>query len=223
MSHSVGGGIDLKLPNPYGSEETTERHQKRYVRYYQQAPGPVLELGCGRGAMLTLLKDAGIPSYGLDVSETSAAYCQKKDLNVVQGDALQHLKGLDTACLGGIFCAHVIEHLEPNKVIELMREAYRVIIPGGTFIIITPNAKDLRTTERFWLDTTHVRPYPEKLVKALLAAEGFDKITSREDGEPGKNILVRMLKCFLHLWFMGFMFRGDLAVIAAKQQGKPSR
>lgn len=216
MSHDVGTGIDLKLPNPYGSEEVTEKQQKRYLRYYKPSLGTVLEIGCGRGAMLTLMKDAGIPSYGLDSSETSVAYCRKKDLSVIQGDALQHLKGLDAASLGGIFCAHMIEHLEPKNAMDLMREAYRVIKKGGTFVIITPNAKDLRTTERFWLDITHVRPYPEKLVKALLVAQGFNKITIREDAEPSKNILERMLKYFLRLWFMGFMFRGDLVVIATR-------
>jgi SAM-dependent methyltransferase len=216
MNHHVGAEIDMKLPNPYGGEEVTEKHQKRYLRYYKQSPGTVLEIGCGRGAMLTLLKDAGIPSYGLDSSEVSVTYCREKDLNVVQGDALQHLKTLETASLGGIFCAHMIEHLEPNNVIELIREAHRVIKTGGTFIIITPNARDLRTTERFWLDITHVRPYPEKLVKALLVTEGFTNIIIREDTEPSKNVLERMLKYLLRLWFMGFMFRGDLVVIAIR-------
>jgi ubiquinone/menaquinone biosynthesis C-methylase UbiE len=104
--------------------------------------------------------------------------------------------------------------MQPTQAIALIKESYRVLKPGSRFIIITPNPKDLRTSERFWLDITHVRPYPEKLLFVLMKREGFDNIKSYEDGEPARNIFEKVAKAFLKMWFMGFMFRGDLVIVA---------
>jgi len=108
----------------------------------------------------------------------------------------------------------VIEHMQPAQAIELIRESYRVLKPGSRIVIITPNPKDLRTSERFWLDITHVRPYPEKLLIVLMTREGFYNIKAYEDGEPARNIIEKIAKAFLKMWFMGFMFRGDLVIVA---------
>ena len=207
---------DIKLPSPFGDEALTEAHQKRFLKHFKNSPGVVLEIGCGRGVMLDLFKKAGIPSYGIDSSEVAVTLCTGKGLNVIHTTVLSHLKEMAPMSLGGIFCAHVIEHMNPDEVIRLFDESSRVLKPNGTLIIITPNPRDLRTTERFWLDITHVRPYPEKLLTALLNEKGFSEILVEEDKEPAKNPIERVAKWFLRLWFMGFMFRGDLVLIAKR-------
>jgi O-antigen chain-terminating methyltransferase len=194
------------------SEELTETHQRQYVRYFRDAPAAVLEIGCGRGVMLHMLQEAGIQAYGIDSSEESVKLCEGKGVKVLPDDAVHHLASLPDASLGGIFCAHMIEHMQPEYVIKLIKESYRVLKPGAVFIIITPNAKDLRTTERFWLDISHVRLYPEKLLTAILKKAGFSEIKITEGKEPGRNLLVKIAKVMLKIWFMGFMFRGDLVV-----------
>jgi O-antigen chain-terminating methyltransferase len=110
----------------------------------------------------------------------------------------------------------VIEHLQPARVAELFHECHRAMRPGGKLILITPNAKDLRTTERFWLDPSHVRPYPQKLLTAMLADAGFSHVTVTEDREPSRNFLERIVKLLIRVWFLGYMFRGDLVVIAER-------
>jgi O-antigen chain-terminating methyltransferase len=206
--------LDTGLLYAWSDDDLRERHQKRYLRHLANVPGKVLEIGSGRGVMLRLMKEAGITAYGLDSFEEAVIYCKGKGLDVVYGDALSHLATLPAASLGGIFCAHVIEHMQPAQAIELIRESYRVLKPGARIVIITPNPKDLRTSERFWLDITHVRPYPEKLLFVLMKREGFCNIQSYEDGEPARNIFEKCAKAFLKMWFMGFMFRGDLVIIA---------
>jgi SAM-dependent methyltransferase len=206
--------LDTGLLYAWSDDDLRERHQKQYLRHLKKAPGKVLDIGSGRGVMLRLMKDAGIAAYGLDSFEEAVVYCKGKGLDVVLGDALSHLATLPDASLGGIFCAHVIEHMPPAQAIELLRESYRVLKPGSRIVIITPNPKDLRTSERFWLDITHVRPYPEKLLIVLMKREGFINIQSHEDGEPARNMFEKCAKVFLKIWFMGFMFRGDLVIIA---------
>ncbi len=206
----------MSLFSELNSEELTETHQKQYVYHFKDAPGAVLEIGCGRGVMLRMLQEAGIQAYGIDSSEESVKSCEGKGLKVLPGDAEDHLASLPDASLGGIFCAHMIEHMQPEYVIKLIKESYRVLKQGAAFIIITPNARDLRTTERFWLDISHVRLYPEKLLTAILRKAGFSEIKVREGKEPGRNFLVAIAKKILKIWFMGFMFRGDLVVIVRR-------
>jgi len=200
----------------WGTEELTARAQRKFVELFRDAPGKVLEVGCGKGIVLGIFKDFGVPAYGIDLSQTTVEYCLKKGLEAVYGDILSHIRAVPDNSLGGIFCAHVIEHMQPVEVIEFFHQSSRVLKEAGILLIITPNAQDLRTTERFWLDITHVRPYPRKLLHFLLSKEGFSEITSTNDREPARNILERAAKTFLRLWFMGYLFTGDLVVTAKR-------
>jgi 2-polyprenyl-3-methyl-5-hydroxy-6-metoxy-1,4-benzoquinol methylase len=199
-----------------GTEDLTEKVQARFVAYFLHASGTVLEIGCGKGVMLSMLKEQGVPAYGIDLSDTIVKYCQEKGLEAFQSDLLSHLRKLKDGSLGGIFCAHVIEHLHPSDAIEFFSQAARVLKPNGRLVLITPNTKDLRTSERFWLDITHVRPYPEKLLYAILRREGFQSIKAFADKEPARNIYERIIKTLVHFWFLGYMFVGDLVVIAER-------
>lgn len=208
--------IDDDVLYQWGTEELTVTHQERFVKHFAGVQGKILEIGSGRGIMLELLRNAGHRAYGLDLSKQAVEACRLRGLEAVAGDALEHLRGLPAGSLGAIFCAHLIEHLQPSDAIELIAESYRVLAPGGRIMFVTPNAKDLRTTERFWLDVTHVRPYPEKLMLMLLKRYRFSRVTSFSDVEPSRNILDKLAKKLLHLWFMGYIFTGDLVVIAEK-------
>lgn len=203
----------------WGNDELTERHQKGYLVYLRNAPGNVLEIGSGRGVMLRMMREAGIKGYGIDASEDAVKHCRENGLDAVHGDAIAHLASLPPKSLGGMFCGHVIEHMQPARAVDFIQESCRVLKSGARLVIITPNAKDLRTTERFWLDTTHVRPYPEKLLVSMLKRAGFVNIKTMEDKEPARNFWEKAAKFFLRAWFMGFMYRGDLVVVAERGGG----
>ncbi|MBI4546341.1 MAG: class I SAM-dependent methyltransferase [Ignavibacteriae bacterium] len=208
--------VDNSLLYQWGNEKLTTQQQEKFVSQFKGVPGKVLEIGCGHGVMLDLFKKAGITAYGLDLSEPAVEISLKKGLEAVHSDVLSHLGSLPDSSLGGIFCAHVIEHLVPSDALTLITESYRVLKRKGKIIFITPNAKDLRTTERFWLDITHVRPYPEKLIRVLLTKQGFTSIETFCNAEPATNALERIVKTVMRLWFLGYLFTGDLVVIAQK-------
>jgi 2-polyprenyl-3-methyl-5-hydroxy-6-metoxy-1,4-benzoquinol methylase len=216
MAEQIQTLIEDRILYNWGTEEMTLHHQIKYLRYFQNAPGKVLEIGCGHGIMLNRFKNAGIAAYGLDLSEEAVNVCRTKKLEAVSGEVISHLKSLQANTLGGIFCAHVIEHLNPADALLLIDGSFRVLKKGSKIIFITPNAKDLRTTERFWLDITHVRLYPEKLMEFLLLRQGFADVQTFTDEEPSKNILEKIAKKFLRLWFMGYIFTGDLVIIAER-------
>lgn len=221
-SPSTGNDLDPEVLYAWGEEAQIRKNQARYLSYFQKAPAAILDLGCGRGIMLDLLKQAGLKGYGVDLSEEAVALCKSKGLEAVQGDALGHLRALPDRSIGGVFCSHVIEHLQAREAMEMIGHLRRVMKEGARLILITPNASDLRTSERFWLDPTHVRPYPEKLLSLLLRRDGFNMIRTTTDKESNRHFLAALAKTFLRIWFMGYMFKGDLVVIA-ERNGSSSR
>jgi ubiquinone/menaquinone biosynthesis C-methylase UbiE len=133
--------LDSALLYAWSDDDLRERRQKRYLKHLENASGKVLDIGSGRGVMLRLMKAAGITAYGLDSLEEAVNLCKEKGLDVVHGEALSHLAALPDASLGGIFCAHVIEHMQPEQAMELIRESYRVLKPGARMVIITPTRR----------------------------------------------------------------------------------
>lgn len=165
-----------------GQEDHALTLQRRFMRYMKDLPGPIVDVGCGRGMFLAELKAAGYEAIGIDASDESVVACKAKGLDIVQADALEYLKG-QPGRLGGIFLSHVVEHLTPPQVSEFLELARRALRPGGRLIMVTPNVTDLWTmTEIFWLDVTHVRPYPILLLKSMCEEAGFRPVDSGSHG-----------------------------------------
>ncbi len=156
-----------------GSETEVAERQRTYVSRYKEQ-SEVLDIGCGRGEFLQLLREAGISHQGVDANPEMVAYCRRKGLEVVRGDALEYLKGLPEESLGGVFCAQMIEHLEPARVIALVQLCHRKLRTGGVAIFETPNPGCLMVfAESFYKDLTHIRPYHPASIKFLLESSGF--------------------------------------------------
>ena len=95
-----------------GSTEHVRHAQRAYVEDFRDA-APVLDVGCGRGEFLELLREAGIEARGVDADADMVAYARGEGLEVEQADALDHFATLGDGSLGGVFLAQVVEHLPP--------------------------------------------------------------------------------------------------------------
>jgi SAM-dependent methyltransferase len=158
-----------------GSEGEIRKRQRRYVDVFRGG-GTVLDLGCGRGEFLELLRDAGIRARGVDTTPAMIAHCRRKGLDVERRDAEKFLEAAVDGSLGGIFAAQVIEHLEPPTVVRLVQLAFRKLAPGGPLVLEAPNPATLSVLADFTLDPTHVRNYHPEFMKWLLGAEGFEEV-----------------------------------------------
>src|SRR3954451_20335495 len=76
-----------------GSVEEIRERQRVYVDDLRDHQ-PVLDVGCGRGELLALLRDAGIQATGVDADADMAAFAQGEGLAVTQADGLAHLESL---------------------------------------------------------------------------------------------------------------------------------
>jgi 2-polyprenyl-3-methyl-5-hydroxy-6-metoxy-1,4-benzoquinol methylase len=147
-----------------GSEEYVKTGQQVYVPYFAGRRN-VLDIGCGRGEFLELMRDAGVEARGIDLSAESVALCRNRGLEAEIADVFSYLSSQPEAAFGGIFCAQVIEHLPPERLPELIKLAARCLESGGVIAIETPNPECLAIfATHFYLDPTHTRPVPYPLV-----------------------------------------------------------
>ncbi len=159
-----------------GSKEDIKNRQRIYIPYFQ-GKGNIVDLGCGRGEFLELMKESNIPAVGVDAYAAFVTECQKKNLNVVNGDALEYVEQQETESLGGIFAAQLAEHLKTTDLVRLCRAAYDKLQFGGHFILETPNPTCLAIyTNFFYVDPTHIKPVHPMTLEYILRDAGFTSI-----------------------------------------------
>lgn len=147
------------------------RHARALARFYAERfkPGQrVLDIGFGQGHFLDAARDHGIEGIGLDRDPALATGARERGHEIFCGQ-VQELPGLLNKPLDGALACHLIEHLQPDEVKALCADVADLVKRDGNFVLATPNFRDLRVaTEWFWLDPSHVRPYPEGALRQLI-------------------------------------------------------
>ncbi|MBI2680574.1 MAG: methyltransferase domain-containing protein [Candidatus Solibacter usitatus] len=155
-----------------GSEEHVKEQQKFYVNYFK-GQQQVLDIGCGRGEFLELMRKAGVEARGIDLSPESVEACRAKGLQAETADLFAYLEAQPEATFDGIFCAQVVEHLAPARIPEFVRLAASRLVRGGVLAIETPNPECLAIfSTYFYLDPTHTRPVPHPLLEFYMQEFG---------------------------------------------------
>lgn len=135
---------------------------------------PVLDVGCGDGTLLDVLREAGVAAAGIDLDPVKVGEARAAGHDVRSLD-LRALRGLGDR-YGAVVASHIIEHIEPRDAIAFMLDVRALLTPGGRFLIVTPNVGHPPVVENFWLDLTHVRPYPGALLLSMFGACGFEPV-----------------------------------------------
>ena len=177
-----------------GSTEEIRAKLSIYVDLFSQAPGPVLDLGCGRGEFLGLLAEAGIEARGVDLNREMVGEVRAKGLEAETAEGLAHLQGLAEASLGGLFMAQVIEHLDLAQLTALLEEAFRVLAPKGIIVAETINPQSLSTfAGAFYVDPTHIKPVHPQAAKFLWESTGFKEVRIIPANPYPKEAILQLL------------------------------
>jgi len=172
-----------------GSSEEISGRLARYLPLFP-AGGEVLDIGCGRGEFLALLRDSGRRALGLDLSDSMLEEARARGLACVKADALDFLKARPDASLNGVFSSQVIEHFEPGYLRRVIAECFRVLRPGGALLLETINPLSLFALSRiYFLDPTHQRPLHPEYMRYLLENSGFSAVEILYGAEPGEEKL----------------------------------
>ena len=177
------GVFDVALAEAFRGPELVIRDRVReYLPDLEPAGtlGPILDVGCGRGELLQVLKQAGIEAYGIDSNVLRVSACQERDLSALQIDARSHMESVQASSLGAVTAIHVVEHWAIDELVRFVDLCMRAIKPGGKMIFETPNPENLMVASlSFYLDPRHRRPLPPDLLKFILASRGIVEIEVR--------------------------------------------
>jgi len=137
----------------------------------------IVDLGCGRGEWLELLKEEGYRALGVDTNRVLLDRCRQRGLDVIESDALEYLRAVPDNSLSSITGFHIIEHLRIDDLMNLLDEVVRTLQPGGVVIFETPNPDNVLVgSNYFYFDPTHRNPLPSLLMKFLLESRGLHRI-----------------------------------------------
>jgi SAM-dependent methyltransferase len=172
-----------------GSTESVRDRQRPYVGDLRDA-APVLDIGCGRGELLALLREAGVDARGVDADADMVAYARGEGLEVEQADAVACLLAVEDGSLGGIFAGQVVEHLPPATLVRLLELAVRKLRPGGLFVAETINPLSPLALRSYFADLTHVQPLVPETLALLARQAGFREVDTRLLNEPAERLTI---------------------------------
>ena len=156
-----------------GSEDAVKSQLEGYLPFFKKG-NKVLDLGCGRGEFLDLLKGKWIDAEGIDINEQMVRICQDKGLNCLKGDILERLAEYGDRSLGGIFSSQVIEHLPPPYLKRLLEMAFVKMEDLAPIVLETINpASVFALVQIYHLDISHKQPIHPQALKYLLESSGF--------------------------------------------------
>ena len=93
----------------------------------------ILEVGCGPGHFLSMVRDRVPKVYGIEYNEPAMLQARAKGLNVFGKEGeVPHVGGFDA-----VFCFHVLEHVK--NPVEFAKDLVSWVKPGGTIGISVPN------------------------------------------------------------------------------------
>ena len=156
-----------------GSRHDVQTRQKSYLTYFNDRTD-VLDVGCGRGEFLDLLRQHGITAKGIDINVEMVEQCLEDKLNASVSDALEYLMSLDDESLGGVFSAQVVEHLDADYLMKTLDLMHQKLRPGSRIVLETINPACWSAFfSAFLRDITHRFPLHPETLSYLLRASGF--------------------------------------------------
>ena len=185
---------------------------------------PVLDVGCGRGEWLELLRDNGLVASGIDTNRIFIDECRGLGLDVVDADAIEALRRMADGSVGAITSMHLVEHLEFGQLVAFLEQAHRVLRPGGLIVLETPNPENLSVaTHWFYMDPTHRNPLPPEALRWFVEFSGFEdarieRLTHARETNPPPYVGIDVPGSgSLNTLLLGLHAAPDYAIVAKRE------
>ena len=139
--------------------------------------GPCIDLGCGRGEWLDVLRAHGFAARGVDLNRAMVSEARASGHDVTQGDALAFLRGVADDSVLAVSAFHLAEHLDFPTLFRVVAECRRVLKPFGLLILETPNPENIWVaTHTFHHDPTHGNPLTPTSLEFLVNHHGLETV-----------------------------------------------
>jgi ubiquinone/menaquinone biosynthesis C-methylase UbiE len=154
-----------------------------------------LSFGCGMGHELEAAKALGCDVTGIDIDSTLVKKLKHFKVVIYDGKKMPFKEN----SFDIISMNMVLEHLFPDQAQDACKGIYRVLKPGGYFMIITPHPRQQTAKfSNFWADQTHIRPYHRAAIENLLKSVGFKIYRSYDfvSTVPGARKILTSMKLY---------------------------
>lgn len=129
----------------------------------------VLEIGCGFGRKLALLRTLGFASLkGVEMNPAVAAAARVEGFEVLTPEAFA--AQAEPGSFDLLVLAHVIEHMDHKALLAFLDQALDNLTPNGRLLVLSPVLH-----RHFWLDLDHVKPYYPQGFKTFFG-KGDDQV-----------------------------------------------
>jgi 2-polyprenyl-3-methyl-5-hydroxy-6-metoxy-1,4-benzoquinol methylase len=154
-----------------------KQFEKNYQKYFpENYRAKLLDIGIGRGEMLTMMKKWGYENcLGIDISPSTVKFCKNIKLNALLVDSSfdylkEHEEQYDV-----ITMLDVLEHIKKQEIIPYLKALKAALIEGGVLIVQVPNAQSPDGQLHRYNDITHEVSFGEHSLAQVLLAAGFTK------------------------------------------------
>jgi O-antigen chain-terminating methyltransferase len=149
---------------------------KAYMSDFENAV--FVDIGCGRGEWLDILKGEGVRNYtGIDMNKIQLSICRENGHTVMCQDCNSYLDKLPKNSVDVITGFQIIEHLKFEELLLLFALCKKVLRPNGVIIFETPNPENINTgANYFYIDPTHQRPISQEALKFIAEHSGFSEV-----------------------------------------------
>lgn len=155
-----------------GPEELIKERQKIYLDYINKQKS-VLDIGCGRGEFLELLKENGIKAFGIDSNRQMVKRCLDKGLEVEYADAISYLKNYQGS-FGNIFLSMIVEHLDFKDIFTIISTAWEKMEKDSVILIETINPNSFYAQSKTYvIDPTHINLVSPETLSYTFQKVGF--------------------------------------------------
>ena len=156
---------------------TVAAKQRIYLDYVDRAralESGFIDLGCGRGELLHILRAAGIESVGVDINPEGLGQLRGEGFDVIEQDIVDYLES-EQRVFGGAALLQVAEHLTASQLERVLTLVAKRLVPGAVLIVETPNPLSPFALGTFHTDPTHVDPIPPERMRYAIEAAGFER------------------------------------------------
>jgi SAM-dependent methyltransferase len=145
----------------------------RHAAYPLEKNAGVLDIGCGMGRLLLMLKEAGYEKLtGIDLDAGQVKVARKDGVDARLADANEFLEN-SAEKYGAIYAFDVLEHVEKDKIVPLLKLMRDRLSEDGFVCLEVPNAMAPLANWVRYIDFTHTILYTPHTITFLLRNSGF--------------------------------------------------
>jgi len=174
--------FDIYIENSFNadySQSTAKKEQFifNYKKYFRDDKNlKVLDIGIGRGEMLSCYKEWGYIDYlGIDISPSTINYCKTLDLKCELVNDTQRWLKQNINCFDVITLIDVLEHIKKVDTLDFLKDIKNSLKKNGILIIQVPNLQSPDGQLHRYNDFTHEFGYIEHSLAQVLITVGFNK------------------------------------------------